>query len=79
MRYAKINDGIVANILSLRKSQAHEFPDCVPLNDIPAGIGDTYSDGLFYRNGVEIKSITKQLSEAISDTETTFAILKGEE
>lgn len=79
MRYAKINDGVVVNILSLRKSQAHEFPDCVPLNDIPAGISDTYSDGLFYRNGIEIKSIAKQLSEAISDTETTFAILRGEE
>lgn len=75
MRYAKINDGIVVNILSLRKSQAHEFPDCVPLNDIPAGIGDTYSDGLFYRDGVELKSVSQQLAEA---NEILNIILEGE-
>ncbi|MBQ2977621.1 MAG: hypothetical protein IJE17_09035, partial [Clostridia bacterium] len=69
------NDGIVVNILSLRKSQESEFPDCVPLNDIPAGIGDTYSDGLFYRDGVELKSVSQQLAEA---NEILNIILEGE-
>lgn len=64
MNYAKIIDGIVVNVLSIRRSQAHEFPDCVPLNDIPAGIGDTYADGKFYRDGVEIKSTAQELAEA---------------
>ena len=64
MDYAKIKDGIVVNVLSIRRSQAHEFPECVPLNDIPAGIGDTYADGIFYRDGVEIKSPAQELAEA---------------
>lgn len=74
MNYAKIKDGIVVNVLSIRQSQAHEFPDCVPLNDIPAGIGDTYADGKFYRDGVEIKSSAQKLAEA----EEILNILGGE-
>lgn len=65
MNYALIADGIVVNVLYIRRSQAHEFPDCVPLNDIPARIGDTFADGIFYRNGVEIKSSAQKLAEAV--------------
>ena len=75
MTYAKINDGAIVNVISLRKSQANEFPDCVPMNDIPAGIGDTYSDGLFYRDGEEVKSVSQQLAEA---NEILNIILEGE-
>lgn len=64
MSYAKIKDGVVVNVLSIRPSQAHEFPDCIPLHDVPAGIGDTYADGKFYREGVEIKSAAQELAEA---------------
>lgn len=64
MNYAKIAEGIVVNVLSIRRSQAHEFPDCVPMNDIPAGIGDTYAGGRFYRDGVEVKSSAQELAEA---------------
>lgn len=65
MNYAKIKDGIVENVISLRKSQAYEFPDCVELNDIPAGIGDTYSDGLFYRNGKQVKTALHKIDEQL--------------
>lgn len=64
MTYARIKDGIVVNVLSINRSQAHEFPDCVPMFDIPAGIGDTYEDGKFFRDGIEIKSTAQQLAEA---------------
>ena len=64
MRYAQIKDGIVVNVLTIRQAQACEFPDCVPMNDIPAGIGDTYGEGRFYRDGVEIKSPAQELAEA---------------
>ena len=74
MNYAQIKDGIVVNVLSIRRSQAHEFPDCVPLNDIPAGIGDTYADGKFYRDGVEVKSSAQELEEA----QEILAILGGD-
>ncbi len=74
MNYAQIKDGMVVNVLSIRQAQAHEFPDCVPMNDIPAGIGDTYEDGKFYRDGVEVKSPAQQLAEA----NEILAILGGE-
>lgn len=64
MTYAQIKGGKVVNVLSIRQAQAHEFPDCVPMNDIPAGIGDTYEDGKFYREGVEVKSPVQKLAEA---------------
>ena len=64
MDYAQIKDGKVVNVLSIRHAQAHEFLDCVPMNDIPAGIGDTYADGRFYRDGVEVKSPAQELAEA---------------
>ena len=75
MNYAKINDGVVVNVLSIRRSQAAEFPDCVAMGDIPAGIGDTYADGKFYRDGVEIKSTAQELGEA----NDIIAILLGGE
>ena len=64
MTYAHIKDGIVVNVLVIREEQAPEFPDCVPMNGIPAGIGDTYADGRFYRDGVEVKSTAQELAEA---------------
>lgn len=79
MTYAQLKDGIVVNVLSLRKAQAHEFPDCVPLNDIPAMIGDTYSDGIFYRHGEQVKSTAQLLEEERKDAEEAFAILQGVE
>lgn len=74
MNYAQIKGGKVVNVLSIRQAQAHEFPDCVPMNDIPAGIGDTYEDGRFYRDGVEVKSLAQELAEA----KEILAILGGE-
>ena len=74
MNYAKIKDGKVINVLSIRQAQAYEFPDCVPLHDIPAGIGDTYTDGIFYRDGVEVKSPAQELAEA----QEILAILGGD-
>lgn len=73
MNYAKIKDGKVVNVLSIRQAQAHEFPDCVPMDDIPAGIGDTYEDGKFYREGVEVKSPAQELAQA----NEIMAILMG--
>lgn len=74
MNYAQIKGGKVVNVLSIRQAQAHEFPDCVPMNDIPAGIGDTYEDGRFYRDGMEVKSLAQELAEA----KEILAILGGE-
>ena len=54
MRYALINNGIVANIIVLNDRNANDFPAAVKLGDRPVAIGDTYADGKFYRNGAEV-------------------------
>lgn len=54
MRYALIDNGIVSNIIALNDRNASDFPAAVKLGDRPVGIGDTYTDGKFYRDGVEV-------------------------
>lgn len=64
MTYAKIKDNIVVNVISLRQAQAHEFPDCVPVNNLRVELGDTYDNGRFYRDGEELKTAEQLLAEA---------------
>lgn len=86
MVYAKIVNGTVVNILEIRQANAHEFPDCVPVNDIPAELGDTYKDGNFYRAEEIVKSAAMRVAELevqIIETEEAtaneaLAILSGE-
>lgn len=54
MNYALIENGVVDNIIWLYPGNADDFPNAVPMNDIPAAIGDTYTDGAFYRNGERV-------------------------
>ena len=54
MNYALITNGVVSNIIWLYDGNAQEFPDAVKLGDMPVGIGDTYTDGKFYRDGAEV-------------------------
>ena len=54
MRYALIDNDIVTNIIALNDRNASDFPTAVKLGDRPVAIGDTYTDGKFYRNGVEV-------------------------
>ena len=54
MRYAIVTDGIVTNVIALNDRNASDFPNAVKLSDRPVGIGDTYADGKFYRDGVEV-------------------------
>ena len=60
MRYALIDSGIVANIISLNDRNASDFSAAVKLGDRPVGIGDTYADGKFYRDGVEVLTPMEQ-------------------
>lgn len=60
MRYALIDNGIVTNIIALNDRNASDFPTAVKLDDRPVGIGDTYTDGKFYRDGVEVLTPIEQ-------------------
>ncbi len=60
MRYAVIENGTVANIIALRSANAGEFPGAVALHDRPVGIGDSYQDGKFYRDGEEVLTTAEE-------------------
>lgn len=60
MNYALITNGVVSNIIWLYDGNAQEFPDAVKLDDRSVGIGDTYTDGKFYRDGVEVLTPLEQ-------------------
>ena len=65
MRYAIVTDGIVTNVIALNDRNASDFPNAVKLGDRPVGIGDTYTDGKFYRDGVEVLTPMEQAQAEI--------------
>ena len=60
MRYALIDNGIVTNVIALNDRNANDFPAAVKLGDRPVGIGDAYTAGKFYRDGVEVLTPIEQ-------------------
>lgn len=65
MRYAIVTDGIVTNVIVLNDRNASDFPTAVKLGDRPVDIGDTYTDGKFYRDGVEVLTPMEQAQAEI--------------
>lgn len=54
MNYALIENGVVTNLIWLYPGNAADFPTAVPMGDVPAAIGDSYADGVFYRGGERV-------------------------
>ena len=74
MDYALIEDGIVVNTIYLHPMNADEFPNAAAMNGLPIAIGDTYVDGKFYRNGVEVTlptTISEEEVQCIKDEAIT--------
>ena len=67
MRYALIEGGIVTNVIALNDRNANDFPAAVKLGDRPVGIGDTYADGKFYRDGVEVLTPMEQAQAEMTE------------
>ena len=65
MRYALVDNGAVTNIIALNDRNARDFTTAVKLGDRPVGIGDTYTDGKFYRDGVEVLTPMEQAQAEI--------------
>lgn len=63
MNYALIENGVVVNIIYLHPMNADDFPNAVPLGEIPAGIGDSYEDGVFYRNGEKVLARAAEIAD----------------
>ena len=64
MNYALIENGIVTNIIWLYETNADEFPNAVKLGGRQVEIGDTYEDGRFYRDGVEVPTAEEAAVQA---------------
>ena len=67
MRYALIESGIVANVIALNDRNASDFSTAVKLGDRPVGIGDTYNDGKFYRDGAEVLTPMEQAQAEMTE------------
>ena len=52
MNYAIVENGVVTNIIWLYPDT--EFENAVPYGELPVQIGDTYTDGKYYREGREV-------------------------
>lgn len=63
MRYAIVTGGAVTNVIALREINAGDFPGAVALHDRPVGIGDTYSEGKFYRDGKEVLTAQEEIEQ----------------
>ena len=72
MRYALIESGVVTNVIVLNDRNASDFPAAVKLGDRPVGIGDTYADGKFYREGVEVLTPMEQAQAEITEYKTAL-------
>jgi hypothetical protein len=52
----------VTNVITLWETNAGDFPGAVALHDRPVGIGDTYSEGKFYRDGEELLTSDEEIA-----------------
>lgn len=75
MNYALIENGIITNVIWLHPGNAAEFPNAVALNDIPAGIGDTYENGVFYREGERVLTAAERMQAEMDDMKAALAEL----
>ena len=64
MNYALIENGIVTNIIWMYETNAEEFPNAVKLVERQVEIGDTYEDGKFFRDGVEVLTVEEAAVQA---------------
>ena len=75
MNYAIVEDGTVVNVIWLLPANAAEFPGAVPLNGIPAGIGDTWDGTDFYRDGERVRTLLEQAQAQAQDMRAALALL----
>lgn len=70
MRYAKIKDGKVENVIALNDEDVHLMPsDWVLVKSETANIGDNYVNGVFFAQApayIEPPAITEKLISAIA-------------
>lgn len=62
--FAVVENGIVTNVLwGMVYNMTTDFPNAVQIDDRAVQIGDTYENGVFYHDGVEVKTIAEELAD----------------
>lgn len=72
MRYAIIDNGAVVNIIELDRKNEQYFPTAVYTGDRPVGIGDSYTNGTFYRDGVAVTTALERAQDEINSLTTSL-------
>ena len=75
MNYALVENGIVTNIIWLNERNEAEWPNPVRLYDRMVEVGDTYTDGKFYRDGKEVLTPMEQAQAEIAEYKAALNIL----
>lgn len=63
--FALIEDGMVVNIISMYAKNLTDFPNAVLATERPVAIGDTYSKGIFMRDGFPVLTYEELAAEAM--------------
>lgn len=75
MTYALISEGVVENLISIHPMNVSSFTNAVVTADLPVSIGDTYADGVFYHDGVEVR-LPSIMDEDTEDMKEALAMLE---
>ena len=71
---AQIVNGRVANMLWYSENTQSD-DNLIDVGDRPVGIGDTYVDGKFYRNGAEVLTELEALRAELADARAALEML----
>lgn len=73
---AVVDNGVVSNIIWCSDSEP-ETDTIINPADRPVAIGDTYSDGKFYRGGVEILTPLEEAQKQITEYEAALSEIEA--
>ena len=59
--FAIVEDGIVTNVVW--GMTYTEIPNAVQVDDRAVQIGDTYQDGVFYHNGIPVRTMAEEMAD----------------
>lgn len=62
--FAIVENGVVTKVLwGMIYNMPTDFPNAVQVDDLAVARGDIYEDGVFYRNGEKVKTISESMAE----------------
>ena len=72
---ARIDNGIVVNVEWFDDSHP-QSETLIDIGELPVGIGCTYQDGIFYRDGEKVLSDLEEMAAELEDMRNALNILE---